>query len=307
MLVFPAPEMEMKMKKEVSQTITGPYGIPLSVVTAGDPAAEEVVLLVHGGFQSLRCFDKQIARFAREHYVVAVDLPYHGHSGVLPAGLLPDYSVWVESLRAVVSHLSLADRSLTILAWSFGGLVVRNYLLTYGHQRLHGLILVASLFGGVGAYQSVARPEVTAVMTRMMDPDIPFPQRLDAFERWIGWLTARPLPPHEAEAQYGYTLRAFVRSLSAAQHWMDERPCDDPALFLQQMTIPTLLIQGLEDRLVPFTYTRHLACSLPHAQLLEYEDCGHAPFLEDPEQFNRDVLRFLSLRTRSLKKGDVSS
>jgi pimeloyl-ACP methyl ester carboxylesterase len=128
----------------------------------------------------------------------------------------------------------------------------------------------------------------------MMDPDVPFPQRLDAFERWISWLTARPLPPNEAEVQYGYNLRAFVRSLSTAQYWMDERPCDDPALFLQQMTVPTLLIQGLEDRLVPLTYTRQLACSLPHAQLIEYEQCGHAPFLEHPERFTQDVLRFLS-------------
>jgi pimeloyl-ACP methyl ester carboxylesterase len=130
-------------------------------------------------------------------------------------------------------------------------------------------------------------------MAMMMDPDVPFPQRLAAFEQWTTWLTAHPLPPNEAEAQYGYNLRAFVRSLSVAQHWIDERPCDNTD-FLQQMTVPTLLIQGLEDCLVPAAYTRHLTCLLPQAQLIEYERCGHAPFLEEPERFTLDVLHFLS-------------
>lgn len=294
MLLSPLPSPPIRS----SVTLPGPYDIPLYVEVAGDPEAEQVMLLLHGGFQSLRCFDS-VARLARHTRLVAFDLPFHGRSGLLPAGLLPDYSLWVESVRAVLSSLHLLERPLVAVAWSFGGLVMRNYLLTYGQQQLQGLVLVGSLFGGATTYQSAVQLEVAQVMARMMDPDVPFPQRLDAFERWISWLTARPLPPNEAEVQYGYNLRAFVRSLSVAQHWIDERPCDN-ATFLQQMTIPTLLIQGLEDRLVPLTYTRHLACSLPNAQLIEYEQCGHAPFLEQPERFTQDVLRFLStLETRS--------
>ncbi len=273
-----------------SLTIPGPYDVPLYVETAGNPKSEQVVLLLHGSFQSLRCFDT-IARLARHTYLVALDLPFHGRSGVLPSILLPDPSVWVESVRAVLTHLSLLDRPLTTVAWSFGGLVIRNYLLTYEQQGLQGLVLVASLFGGVSAYHSCVQPEVAQVMAMMIDPRVPFPQRLDAFERWIGWLTAQPLPPSEAEAQYGYNLRAFVRSLSTAHHWIEEQ--GDDAGFLRQMTVPTLLIQGVEDRLVPAASTRHLACSLPHAQLIEYEQCGHAPFLKQPERFILDVLRFL--------------
>jgi non-heme chloroperoxidase len=242
----------------------------------------------------LRCFDKQVTRLARQHYVVAVDLPYHGHSGVLPLTLLPDSTLWVESIRAVLTHLDLMDRPLTCVAWSFGGLVIRNYLLTYEQQHLQGLILVGSLFGGAATYQSNAlQPGVAQTIEIMIDPQRPVSQRLEAFERWIGWLTAHPLPPDEAEVQYGYNLRAFVRSLSVAQHWIDERPCDN-AVFLRQIQIPVLLIQGLEDRFVPIASTRHLAFSLPQAQLLEYEQCGHAPFLEQPERFTHDVLRFLS-------------
>jgi non-heme chloroperoxidase len=276
-----------------SVTLPSPYDVPLYVETAGDPQSEQVVVLVHGGFQSLRCFSKQIARLARQHYIVALDLPYHGKSGILPPLVLPDSSVWVESIRTVLTHLHLLERPLTVIAWSFGGLVIRNYLLTYGQQQLRGLVLVGSLFGGSTHYQSLVRPEVAQVTTTMLDPHAPFSQRLDAFERWMTWLTAHPLSPDEAEVQYGYNLRAFVRSLSVAQHWIDERPCDN-AVFFQKMTVPTLLIQGLEDHLVPVASTRQLAFSLPHAQLIEYEQCGHAPFLEQPERFTQDVLRFLS-------------
>lgn len=195
----------------------------------------------------------------------------------------------------MLSHLHREDTPLVIVAWSFGGLVARHYLLTYGQHPLVGLVLVGSLFGGLERYQQFQDELLQQIIQTMTDGQAAFASRMSAFEQFVSRLTHRPLPPDEDEAQYGYNVKAFLHGLAVASHWLEELPCDESS-FLQHLTLPVLLIQGLSDALVPPAYTRHLAGLLPAAQLVEYEQCGHAPFLEHPERFNRDVLRFLSYR-----------
>jgi non-heme chloroperoxidase len=275
-----------------SETIVGPYS-PLYVETYGDPEAEQTLLLLHGGLQSLRCFRKQFAALSEHTYVVALDLPYHGSSVPASPTVLPDPAVWVQSVHAVLAHLHRLETPLVILAWSFGGLVTREYLLTYGQQSLTGLILVGSLFGGLQTYQQFQQEATLQTIFTMSAAQAAFSERLHAFEQFVGMLTKRPLDPDDTYEQYGYNAKAFLHSFFVAEHWLEEQPCDQQQ-FLGQIQVPVLIIQGLDDELVPPTYTRQLALSLPKAQIIEYEHCGHSPFLEHPERFNRDVLRFLA-------------
>ncbi len=275
-----------------SETLAGPYS-PLYVETYGDPDAKPTLLLLHGGLQSLRCFRQQFAALSEQYYVVALDLPYHGNSYPVKAEVRPDPAVWVQSVRAVLTHLHLLETPLAIAAWSFGGLIAREYLLTYGQQHLVGLILVGSLFGGLATYQQFQEDSTFQTLLTMSASQVVFSERLRAFEQFVTMLTYHPLDPDSAYEQYGYNARAFLNSLPVAEHWLEELPCDQEQ-FMSQIQVPVLLIQGLSDALVPLTYTRHLALSLPQAQILEYEQCGHSPFLEQPERFNRDVLRFLA-------------
>ncbi len=275
-----------------SEMIAGPYS-PLYVETYGDPDAEQTLLLLHGGLQSLRCFRKQFAALSEQCYVVALDLPYHGASVPVSPEIVPDPAVWVQSVRDVLSHLHLLEKPLVILAWSFGGLVAREYLLTYGQEHLEGLILVGSLFGGLQAYQHFLPEDTLQAISTMTTSKEALSDRLSAFEQFVHLLTYRPLDPDETYAQYGYNAKAFLHSFEVTDYWLEELPCDQQQ-FLSQVQIPTLLIQGLNDGLVPLAYTRQLALSLPQSQVLEYEHCGHSPFLECPDRFNRDVLRFLA-------------
>jgi pimeloyl-ACP methyl ester carboxylesterase len=85
-----------------SEKISGPSDIPLYVETYGDPDAEQTILLLHGGLQSLRCFHKQFSSLSQQAYVVALDLPYHGESQPVPATVSPSPSLWAQSVRAVL-------------------------------------------------------------------------------------------------------------------------------------------------------------------------------------------------------------
>lgn len=56
---------------------------------------------------------------------------------------------------------------------------------------------------------------------------------------------------------------------------------------------PTLLIWGANDRVVPLSSGRQLAECFPNAELKIIPNCGHLPYEETPEAFNRIVLDYL--------------
>jgi pimeloyl-ACP methyl ester carboxylesterase len=61
---------------------------------------------------------------------------------------------------------------------------------------------------------------------------------------------------------------------------------------LKTIHLPTLLIWGREDDIVPVRFGRRLARDLPHACLIVFEGCGHHPHQECPDEVVRVLKRF---------------
>jgi pimeloyl-ACP methyl ester carboxylesterase len=72
---------------------------------------------------------------------------------------------------------------------------------------------------------------------------------------------------------------------------MLERPDSFP--MLDQINVPTLLIHGADDRLVPLEDMRILQAKIPTSELQIIPDAGHMVNMEQPLQFNRAVSKFL--------------
>ena len=62
---------------------------------------------------------------------------------------------------------------------------------------------------------------------------------------------------------------------------------------LTRITSPTLIIWGLNDKMIPSNYAQELE-AIPNSKLVFMEGCGHTPYVENPEEFNNIVLKFLS-------------
>jgi len=62
---------------------------------------------------------------------------------------------------------------------------------------------------------------------------------------------------------------------------------------LGELHLPTLIVWGEDDPLIPVTHGRLAAELIPDAQLQVYEQCGHMPPVEYPDRFNDEVRRFL--------------
>jgi pimeloyl-ACP methyl ester carboxylesterase len=66
--------------------------------------------------------------------------------------------------------------------------------------------------------------------------------------------------------------------------------------YLKSLTMPTLIVWGSRDRVVPLEHGALMARHIPHARLAVIRAAGHAPFYQKPDEFNRLVLTFLRER-----------
>ena len=63
---------------------------------------------------------------------------------------------------------------------------------------------------------------------------------------------------------------------------------------LGKITVPTLLIWGKEDKLIPYEYSQQFVASINKCKFIPMEGCGHSPYVEDPEKLSELVIEFLS-------------
>jgi pimeloyl-ACP methyl ester carboxylesterase len=63
---------------------------------------------------------------------------------------------------------------------------------------------------------------------------------------------------------------------------------------LPGITLPTLLMYGgAKNKILPTRVGRWMAQTIPGSKLVEFEDSGHLPFLEEPQKFNTELLAFV--------------
>jgi len=87
--------------------------------------------------------------------------------------------------------------------------------------------------------------------------------------------------------QYGFSPQGILGQVAAVlTHNTEDR--------LAQIRVPTLVLTGDADRLVPPAYSERLAALIPGAKLVKIPGGSHAFNLEQPEAFNRAVLEFLA-------------
>jgi pimeloyl-ACP methyl ester carboxylesterase len=104
---------------------------------------------------------------------------------------------------------------------------------------------------------------------------------------------ARREPEGVGEAFLAVRLR--VRRREIESRTLGEIDCDD---VLRGLGVPLLVTQGRADTVMLPATAEHLLATYPTAEASWYEDVGHAPHLENPERFNRE-LAALTRRVRA--------
>ena len=127
-------------------TVAGDGGVPLNMATAGDPG-KPGILFIHGIGQSHYSFVHQLnSDLADDFYLVSFDLRGHGASGKpWDAGAYTDNRAWARDVDAVMNASGLEHP--VVVAWSYGTIVLMDYVREFGTSRLRSVVLTGATGG----------------------------------------------------------------------------------------------------------------------------------------------------------------
>jgi pimeloyl-ACP methyl ester carboxylesterase len=267
-----------------AHVVRGGGGVGLHVLEWGEPDGPPL-LLVHGWSQSQRCWSRQVSgELAGRFRIVTFDLRGHGMSE-RPAGAeaYADPGLWAADLAAVIEALSL-ERP-TLVAWSYGGFVVTDYLGVHGDGALRGINLV-------GGAVTLAPPGFPDIGPGFLEnaPDAcrdDLAVNIAALTRFMDALTVRPLTGEDLAATLCWTMVVppEVRGALIAR-------AIDGTDALARVSVPVLVSHGRRDRIVLPSMAERVLDACPAATASWYEDAGHMPFVEDQARFDRELTRF---------------
>jgi 2-hydroxy-6-oxonona-2,4-dienedioate hydrolase len=264
-------------------------GQSVRLLREGDGAP---VLLLHPVGHCAELFMCNIDELARTHTVIAPDLPGHGFSDAVSFGACSPQSVTADVLFALMDALGFERFSL--IGSSYGGLVAaRMALRSPARVARLGIVGSASTFAANDKQEETLRAVMANASTAMKSPT------LDACRRRLGNIChdARCVRDEIAMVQmtcYAQPdrLAAFVDTIDAliaSSREPGERVHDQ----LGQLEMPVLVLVGRNDIRADWRVHESGARRIRHSELLIVEECGHLPFLEHPDLFNRTAARFL--------------
>jgi len=67
----------------------------------------------------------------------------------------------------------------------------------------------------------------------------------------------------------------------------------DLAADLPQVAVPTLIVHGTHDRVIPFAQAQEMQSRIPHSQLVPFMYGGHGSFYEERDKLNRLLQQFI--------------
>jgi 3-oxoadipate enol-lactonase len=239
-----------------------------------------LLLLLHGIGSNSRSFRHQLTDLGDCWSVAAWDAPGYGRSD----DPLEPFSLEDLADRAVGLLDELEVESAHVLGVSMGGVVAQ--LIFHRHrQRVRSLILADTNPGG-GALPEPKRSDRVR-------------QRLDALQRLGARGMAEARAPHLVRPGAPPELLAELTDIMAEVRPAGYRAAaialgqTDLSSLLGAIQVPTLVIHGEQDTVVPPETGRMLADSIPGARLVLIPDAGHVSNQEQPAAFNAAVRRFL--------------
>ncbi len=258
----------------------------------GDP-----VILIHGfGCSSAQWMYTLPALADAGYRAIAIDLPGFGRS-YLPAEptTTADYS---QQLLSFMDEMEI--KQAILIGNSMGGFV-SWYAATLAPERVKALVLsnpagaikfeetrpgtkprrgLSPHFATAPWFRAIAGSPLSNPLTRRLVA--PIIARAFAPGAKIAPEVREVLHQAAKQARIVFANRLRWRALD-----------QEPRELLQGINIPSLVIWGDEDRVLPVSGMQIFIDNLPQVESIVYQGIGHVPMLEVSEQFNRDVLRFL--------------
>ena len=220
----------------------------------------EPVILLHGGLANANYWGNQIPVLAEHYRVIVIDSRGHGRS--TRDGQPFGYHLMASDVLALMDFLAIPKAA--IVGWSDGANLGLDIAL-YHPERVTKLFAFAGNSDPSGVKDISQSPVFNAFIARA--------------EKEYEQLSATP-------GQFKSFLEEITKMWATQPNFTAEQ--------LQAITVPIWIADGDHDEAIVPEKTVLMAKEIPGARLLFQLDVSHFSFLQNPQMFNRDVLRFLS-------------
>jgi non-heme chloroperoxidase len=247
-------------------------------------SSSNAILFLHGWPGSHRLFEYQFDQLPKMGYrCIGIDTrgfgnsdkPFHGY----------DYDTLADDVYCVIDALQLCD--ITLVGHSTGGAIAIRYMSRYKGYGVSKLVLAAA-----------------AAPSLIKRPNFPYGLNKDTVLQLIeGTYSDRPKMLQGFGDMFFYQhitgafsdwffqlgLQAAGWSTAAiAETWLKEVLFSD----LEEINVPTLIIHGVHDKVVPYELGEIQKQMLHDATLVPFHYSGHATFYDQKEEFNAALIKF---------------
>ncbi len=266
-----------------SHKITGGGGIQLHLVETGNSTGRPIIF-IHGISQCWLTWSRQMSSdLADDYRLVAMDMRGHGLSDKPREGYT-DSRLWADDVNAAIQSLRL-DHPI-LCGWSYGPLVILDYIRHYGEDSISGANFVGAVTKlGSDEATSVLTPEFLSLVPGFFATNVE--ESVRSLESLLRLCFAQEPSTEDLYQMLGYNVSVppYVRQA------MFSRSFDNDDL-LPKIRKPVLITHGADDAAVkPAVVDQHKA-GLAHAQIQMMAKAGHAPFWDDAAAFNQHLRAF---------------
>lgn len=287
-----AQEMRAKYGGPPSQYVELANGMTVHLRDEGPENGNNeapVLVLLHGSNSDLHTWDKWADSLKDDFRIIRYDQRGHGLTGAAP-----DESYLLENFTADLEAVAQAlDIDKFVLAGnSMGGWISAGYALEHP-ERLDGLVLVDA--SGVPIKSDrpppigfrIARTPIIRDLARNFLPRSIFEQSL------IQSVGNKDTVTDQMVDRYWELARYPGNRVATMQRFRTPRR-EYTAAEIATLDVPTLVMWGEQDALIPVAAGEWYAQHLPNAQLVTYPEFGHLPQQENPVQSAEDLSNWIS-------------
>lgn len=240
--------------------------------------SDDYIVLIHGLGASAERWEFVIPEFSKHHKVIVPDLIGFGHSDKPLVDYTTDF--FSDFLGNFLQKLGI--KRTHIIGSSLGGQITAEFT-SKNQDLIENLVLVSP--SGIMKHST---PALDAYIMAALYPNLEVAQ--NAFEMMAGptrVINQKIIEDFVKRMKLPNAKMAFMSTLLGLKN------ADLITKSLQKISAPSLIIWGEDDPVIPVKYADDFVSSIPDCRFYMMDNCGHTPYVDDPERFSKLVLDFL--------------
>lgn len=219
----------------------------------------EPVVLLHGGLANANYWGHQVRALQTHYRVIVMDSRGHGRSSRNAQAY--GYDLMASDVLALMDHLGIKQAA--IVGWSDGAIIGLDIAMHHPDR-------VSKLF----AFAANSDPSGVADIAKS-----------DVFNAYIARAGEEYKRLSPTRGEYKSFVDEITRMWETQPTWTEAD--------LAKIKVPTWIVDADHDEAIKRDNTEFMAAHIPNAGLLIQPNVSHFSFMQDPGQFNDDVLHFL--------------